>query len=229
MRVEVFSDIACPWCYVGQVRFERALSEYAGMHGTTVLHCPYQLNPGLPEEPQPLLDYYVHRYGTAFRDRQAAVADVASTEGLKLHLQRALAVNTFTAHRLLWLAEHEYGAATQRDVKHALMRTYLTDGGDTADRETLAALAAQAGMDRDRVRTALAGDTGAAEVREGLRLAQDLGIRSVPTFVFDGRYIAQGAQDVAVFRRVLEQLRAEGQTAGSERVAPVCAKGARTA
>ncbi|MFD9688961.1 DsbA family protein [Kitasatospora sp. NPDC059146] len=210
MKVEIFSDIACPWCYIGQVRFERALEEFPGKADVEVSYRPYQLNPDMPYEPQPLLDYYLARGGAAFRDDHAQTADVATEEGLHFDLERALAVNTLPAHRLVWLAERDYDASVQHVVKHALMRTYLADGGNVADLDTLVALAQQAGMDPDKVRSALAGDTGTEEVKAEMRHADRIGVRAVPSFVFDGRLAVRGAQSTATFRKVLEDVAAQG-------------------
>ncbi|CAM5408728.1 polyketide synthase [Streptomyces spiroverticillatus] len=204
MKVDIYSDIACPWCYVGQVRFEQALTTFPGRRDVQVFHRPYQLNPALPYEPQPLLDYYLARGGVTFRDDHVKVVGVAREDGLTLDLERALAVNTLPAHQLLWLAGRDEDGGDQHAVKHALMRTCLTDGGNVADPDTLVALAQQAGMDPDRVRAALADGTGIAEVKTAMRQADQLGVRAVPTFVFDSRLAVRGAQDTATFQRVLE-------------------------
>ncbi|MFD8417614.1 DsbA family protein [Streptomyces sp. NPDC059650] len=216
MKVEIFSDIACPWCFVGQVRFERALEEFPGKDDVEVSYRPYQLNPAMPYEPQPLLDYYLARGGAAFRDDHARISDVAKAEGLDFDMERALAVNTFSAHRLMWLAERDHASGVQHAVKHALMRTYLTDGGNVADLDTLVTLAHQAGMDPDRVRADLASGAGTAEVKAAMRHADQIGIRAVPTFVFNGRLAVRGAQDTAIFRQVLEDVAAQSTPSASD-------------
>lgn len=209
MKVEIYSDVACPWCYVGKVRFERALAAFPGGSDVDVSFRPYQLNPATPEQAQPLYDYYDKLFGPGFRDKHSQVADIAKAEGLDFRFDRALAVNTFTAHRLLHLTERDYGAAVQRDLKNALLRAYFTDGGDVGDRDQLVDLAAGVGVDPERARAWLAGDEGAAETEAEIEQARQLGIQAVPTFVFEGRYAVQGAQEASTFLRVLEQVAAE--------------------
>ncbi|MFI1584527.1 DsbA family protein [Embleya sp. NPDC020630] len=226
MRVDIYSDIACPWCYIGQVRFERALAAFPGRADVEVSYRPHQLNPAMSDEPQPLLDYYLARGGAAFRDDHAALSDVAKGDGLALDLERALAVNTLAAHRLMWLAERDYDESVRHAVKHALMRTYLTDGGNVADPDTLVALARHAGMDPDRARADLADGSGTAEVTAAMRQADRLGIRAVPTFVFDDRLALRGAGDIATFQRVLEEVAARGLPSTPDTAA--CADGGCT-
>lgn len=215
MQVEIYSDVACPWCYVGKARFERALAAFPGHTGVDVTYRPFQLNPSTPEQAQPLYDYYDQLFGPEFRSRHSQVGEIAEREGLEFRFDRALAVNTFTAHRLMWLTEHHYGAATQRDLKNALLRAYFTDGGNVGDHETLADLAAGVGVDRDRALGWLSGQDGVAEVTAELAHARELGIQAVPTFVFDGKYAVQGAQEASTFLRVLEQVAAESAAESS--------------
>ena len=207
MKVEIYSDVACPWCYIGKTRFERALETFPG--DVDVSFRPFQLNPSTPEPAQPLYEYYDGLFGPGFRDQHGRVVELAAKEGLDFRFDHALAANTFTAHRLLWLTERDYGAAVQRDLKNALLRAYFTDGQDVSDRETLVTLAEGVGVDPDRARGWLAGDEGVEDVRAAIAAAQRLGIQAVPTFVFDGKYAVQGAQDVATFVAVLEQVAAE--------------------
>jgi predicted DsbA family dithiol-disulfide isomerase len=212
MKVEIYSDIACPWCYVGKARFERALAAFPGAGDVEVSYRPFQLNPATPEQAEPLYEYYDKLFGPQFRGKHGQVADIAKAEGLDFRFDRALAVNTFTAHRLLWLTRRDYGDAVQRDLKDALLRAYFTDGGNVGDTDTLVGLAAAAGVDPERARGWLTGDEGTAEVRAELERARQLGIQAVPTFVFEGRYAVQGAQEAATFLRVLEQVAAEFST-----------------
>ncbi len=206
MKVEVYSDVACPWCYVGKVRFERALGAFPQAGDVEVTYRPFQLNPATPEQAQPLYEYYDEHFGPGFRDNHARITDVAAQEGLEFHLDRALAVNTFTAHRLLLLAEKNYGAPTQRDLKAALLRSYFSDGGNVNDTETLVRLAEEVGIDGERARTWLTSDEGVDDVKVELNHAHELGINSVPTFVFDGKWAVQGAQPTSTFLQVLEQV-----------------------
>jgi predicted DsbA family dithiol-disulfide isomerase len=215
MKVEIYSDVACPWCYVGKARFERALTAFPGAGEVEVSYRPFQLNPATPEQALPLYDYYDQLFGPGFRSKHSQVSDIAKQEGLDFHMERALAVNTFTAHRLLWLAEQHYGADVQRDLKAALLRSYFTDGGNIGDTDTLVGLAKEVGMDADQAHEWLTSDEGTAETRAEIAHAGQLGINSVPTFVFEGKYAVQGAQATSTFLQVLEQVAAESATEGA--------------
>jgi predicted DsbA family dithiol-disulfide isomerase len=209
MKVEIYSDVACPWCYVGKERFERALGAFPQAGDVEVSYRPFQLNPAMSQEPQSLYEYYDERFGPGFRENHHRVSDIAAEEGLEFRMDQALAVNTFTAHRLLWLTLQHYGAQAQRDLKSALMRSYFTDGGNVNDTDTLVRLAEEAGVDGDRARAWLTSDDGADEVKAELNQAHELGINSVPTFVFEGKWAVQGAQPTSTFLQVLEQVKAE--------------------
>jgi predicted DsbA family dithiol-disulfide isomerase len=225
MKVEIYSDVACPWCYIGTARFERALAAFPAASDVEVSFRPFQLNPSAPAVAQPLYDYYDQLFGPGFRSRHAEVAAAAAREGLDFHLDRALAVNTFTAHRLLWLTERDYGATTQRALKAALLRTYFTDGGNVGDTDTLVTLAVEVGVDRAQATEWLSGADGTTEVTEEIDTARAIGVQAVPTFVFDGRYAVQGAQDASVFLRALEQVVAESASGGDDGDA-ACSDGA---
>jgi predicted DsbA family dithiol-disulfide isomerase len=208
MKVEIYSDVACPWCYVGKERFERALAAFPQAGDVEVSYRPFQLNPAMSDEPQSLYEYYDERFGPGFRDNHARISDVAADEGLEFHMDVALAVNTFTAHRLLWLTLQNYGAQTQRDLKSALMRTYFSDGGNVNDTDTLVRLAEEVGVDGDTARAWLTSDDGVDDVKAELDQAHEIGINSVPTFVFEGKWAVQGAQPTSAFLQVLEQIKA---------------------
>ena len=210
MKVEIYSDVACPWCYVGKARFERALSAFP--RPATSRSASGRSSSTRPaEQAQSLYEYYDERFGPGFRDNHTRVSDIAAQEGLEFHLDRALAVNTLTAHRLLMADRAALRRRRrQRDLKAALMRTYFSDGGDVNDTDTLVRLAEGVGVDADRgprladQRRRRRRGPGRAE-----RSARELGIKSVPTFVFEGKCAVQGAQDASTFLQVLEQVAAE--------------------
>jgi len=214
MRIEIYSDVACPWCYIGKRRFERALSAFTGRDGVEVVFRPFQLDPTTPTTATPLLPRLEKRFGPGFRAAAARTEEMARSEGIAIDHGRALAVNTLLAHRLLWLAEREYGAAVQRDLADRLFEAYFATGANVGDRDTLASLAASVGMDRDRVSRFLSSQEGEAEVRAEIADARALGVDAVPTFVFDGRYAVSGAQPASTFLQVLEQVASE---AGAEK------------
>ncbi|HEY0995250.1 MAG TPA: DsbA family oxidoreductase [Gemmatimonadaceae bacterium] len=229
MKVEIYSDVACPWCYIGKARFERALGAFAGAAGVDVVFRPYQLDPATPRAAVPMFQYLEQRFGPGAGGMVARVADTARQEGLTMDFEHGLAANTFDAHRLMWLAEREHGADVQRALGERLFRAHFAEGRDIGDAEALAELAAAAGMDASRARAFLGTDEGTDEVRRQVAEAQEMGITAVPTFVFDDRYAVQGAQPTSAFLQVLEQVAAEAQATGAEAApdaAASCANGA---
>lgn len=209
MKVEIYSDVACPWCYIGEARFERALAAFPGAEEVEVVYRPYQLDPAAPAEAEPMLEYLERRFGANARAMAGRVAENARGEGLVMDYDRGLAVNTLDAHRLLWLAEREHGPEVQRAVATGLFEAHFSRGSDVGDPEVLAGIAAAAGMDAGRVREYLASDEGAREVREEIAGAQRLGITAVPTFVFEEKYAVQGAQPTSAFLQALETVARE--------------------
>ena len=209
MRIDIYSDIACPWCYIGERRFARALADRPDADAIEVVFRPYQLDPDLPETPQPLMQRLAEKFGAQKDAAMERVMAMAEDEGLTMRFDDALAVNTFTAHRLLWWAEQTADPATQRALAEKLFEAYFTNGENVADPDVLADVAAEVGLDRERARTFLASDEGADEVQALIEHAQRLGIRAVPTFVFNDESAVQGAQPADTFRRVLDDLMGE--------------------
>ena len=223
MRVEVWSDVVCPWCFIGKRRFEEALARFPGRADVSVLYRPFQLDPTAPPGvATPVLEVYRRKFGGTEPAQQIIdhVTRAAAEEGLSFHLDRAVRANTMLAHRLLWLAEQR---GVQAAVKERLLRAYFTEGSNIGDPDTLADLAAEAGLDGAEVRTFLDSDAGISEVGAEMRRAAEMGITAVPTYVFDGRWAVPGAQDPEVFLRVLERVTemesepaAEGESAAAE-------------
>ena len=216
MKVEVYSDIACPWCYIGKHRFERALAAFPGGAAVDVVYRPYQLDPGAPAQASSHRAYLDSRYGPGSAAMDAKVARIGEGEGIAFDFDRALHVNTLDGHRLLRLAELEYGHETQARLQEKLFAARFANGGNVGDPDQLADLAAEAGIDRARAAAYLATDEGEKEVREEIDEARALGVTSVPTFVFEGKWAVSGAQEASTFLRVLEQVAAETGTAGAE-------------
>ena len=229
MRVEIYSDVVCPWCYIGERRFARALAAFPQGEAVEVVYRPYQLDPGAASAPAPLLGALERKFGARARGMVQHVTATAKAEGIDIAWEDAVSANTLTAHRLMWLAEREYGAATQRVLAEKLFEAHFTRGGDVGDRGLLAELAAACGMDAERVGAYLASDEGVAETRRAIAEAQQLGVRAVPTFVLDGKYVVEGAQPMSTFLRVLEEVAArsgapEGD-AGDDAADASCADG----
>ncbi|MFC8453955.1 DsbA family oxidoreductase [Kitasatospora sp. NPDC057223] len=223
MKVEIYSDIACPWCYIGKRRFEQALATFDGRADVEVVYRPYQLVPDAPETATPHRAWLTERYGPKSVEMDARVTELGAAEGITYDFDTALHANTFLGHRLLHLAEQEYGPAVQGALKEALLKAHFSDGADIGDRAALTGIAVAAGLDRPRVTAYLAGEEGAEEVRAQLDEARALGISAVPTFVFEGRWAVQGGQESETFLRVLEQVAAE--TAAEAPTAPAASAG----
>lgn len=215
MKVEIYSDVVCPWCYIGERRLARALAAFPGTAEVEVVFRPYQLDPDAPERAVPIADYLTKRFGDVSETMQAQVSAAAESEGIVIEWDRAQATNTRTAHRLLRLAEREYGGPVQRVLAEHLFDMHFTRGGDVGDVAELTDAAVAAGMDRQRVATYLESDEGAAELDAEFERARGIGIRGVPTFVFDNRFVVQGAQPATQMLRVLHQVaQADSQRGG---------------
>lgn len=207
MLVEIWSDIACPWCHIGKARFEAALAEYEHKDSVEVVWRSYELQPDAPRtNPGTTTEALKAKYGRSaaqVAEMLAQVTEAAAGEGLEYHLDRAVAANTFDAHRLVHLAgKHGLG----HQVMTRLMRAYQSDGLNVADHDTLARLAAEAGLAEDDVRGLLRSDDYAAEVRADQRRGRAFGVTGVPFFVFDELHGASGAQPKEFFLAALRQL-----------------------
>jgi predicted DsbA family dithiol-disulfide isomerase len=210
MKVEIYSDIVCPWCYVGKRRFERALAAFPGAGSVEVVYRPYQLVPDKSEQPEPHRRYLAERFGASQADAMdARLVELGRAEGLAFDFDRAIENNSLLAHRLLWHALTVYGSKVQAVLKDRLLTAHFAEGVDIGDSHALADLAAQAGLDRDRAAVFLASDDGREEVLAQIDGARQLGITAVPTFVFEGQWAVQGGQEPSAFLRVLEQVAEE--------------------
>jgi predicted DsbA family dithiol-disulfide isomerase len=203
VEVEIWSDVVCPWCYIGKRRFEAALADVSEEIDVDVVFRPFQLDPtASPGKAGPVLEAYAKKFGSRERAQQIIdhVSAIAAESGLEFRLDRALRANTLLAHRLLWLAETK---GKQAAMKERLLQAYFMDGLDVGDPEVLADCAADVGLDRSEVRAFFDTDAGLAEVRAEIEKAGELEITAVPTFVFDRRWMVPGAQDPETFAQVL--------------------------
>ncbi len=206
MHVEIWSDIACPWCYIGKRRFEAALSRFEHADDVTVTWRSFELDPEAPlERPGERAAHLAAKYGSSLeqaRAMQQQMTDVAASEGLEFRFDVARDGSTFDAHRLLHL-----GAAhgRQDQLKERLMRAYLGEGELMSDRATLERLAAEAGLDAGAAREVLAGDAYSADVRADEAAAAALGISAVPFFVVDRSIGTAGAQSAEVLLDLLRR------------------------
>ena len=206
VEVEIWSDVVCPWCYIGKRRFEAAVAELADEIDVKIVFRSYQLDPtASPGKTVPVIDAYAKKFGGYERAQEILdhVTEVAAESGLHFRMDRALRANTLLAHRVLWLAQ---ATGQQVALKERLLQAYFVDGLDVGDPEVLATCAAEVGLDHDRVLAFLSSDGGRAEVGHDLQSAIEMDITAVPTFVFDGKWIVPGAQDTVTFVQVLRRV-----------------------
>ena len=206
VEVEIWSDVVCPWCYIGKRRFETAMARVAGEIDVDVVFRPYQLDPtASPGKAGPVVDAYAKKFGGPERAREIIdhVTAVAAESGIQFRMDRALRANTLLAHRLLWLAQ---ATGQQVAMKERLLQAYFIDGLDIGRPDVLARCASEIGLDHDRVLAFLDSDDGLAEIRDELHTASEMGITAVPTFVFDGMWMVPGAQDPDTFVQVLHRV-----------------------
>jgi predicted DsbA family dithiol-disulfide isomerase len=209
VQVEVWSDVACPWCYVGSRRLEAAI-EQTGL-AVDVVYRAFELDPNVPPDGPPLAEYLERKFGDRSRV-QAAHARLTSAGvelGIDFRWSQMKRANTFDAHRLIVWALRGGGPAAQGRMKRALLQAYFTDGRDVADRSVLAEVAATAGFDHAEVVEVLASDAEAGTVRAEEAAAHQNGIAAVPTFVIEGRWMLQGAMETDKWVRALPRLQAE--------------------
>ncbi len=202
VAIDVFSDVVCPWCFVGKRRLEKALKKL-GWSGSSVRWRAFQLNPDMPRGGMDRAEYRARKFGSLDYSRQleARVAEAGAAEGIEFHFDRIeRAPNTFDAHRLVWMAGRE---GAQDDVVEGLFRGYFLDGRDVGDPDVLSDIARSCGM-KDLLDT----DAGKAEVLADRRAAQEAGISSVPSFFVQGVYAASGAQPPDELAEILKRVAA---------------------
>jgi len=225
VHVEIWSDIACPWCYVGKRRFEAALADYEHRDEVTVTWRSFELDPTAPAvRDEDAATHIAKKYGTTpekAREMQRGLTETAAADGLDFRLDLAKLGNTFDAHRLVHLGA---SLGIQDQVEERFMRAYQVEGEAIGERETLERLAIDAGLPADEVRDVLLTERYAEDVRDDERTAEQLGVRGVPFFVVDRAVAVSGAQPPEVLRQLLEQARpapavavvAEGDTCGPD-------------
>lgn len=204
LLIQVFSDVICPWCYIGKRRLEKSLAA-AGRRDARVRWLPFRLNPDMPGEGMGRREYRSAKFGSWERslalDEQ--VAGVGRAEGIAFAFEKiSRTPNTLDAHRLIGAADAE---GVQDAVVEALFRAYFVEGLDLGDTPTLLDAAAGAGLDRVRAEELLRGDRGLDEIQAGEEQARLLGVRGVPFFVMNGAVAVSGAQEVPAFIAAFER------------------------
>ena len=217
MQVEIWSDIMCPFCYIGKRKFETALSQFDGRDDIDVIWKSFQLDPDSPTQPdKSVYEHLSERKGMSIeqaRQMTNQVAERAAQVGLNFNFDKAVTANSFDAHRLLHLA-HEHGV--QNEVKEELLTAYFTDGKNVADWATLAQLGENVGLDPQEIKTVLQTDQYADEVQRDIYESRQLGVQGVPFFVFNRKYAISGAQESSTFLGALTTAFAEWKEADPE-------------
>jgi predicted DsbA family dithiol-disulfide isomerase len=210
VKVDIWSDVVCPFCYIGKRRFERALESFPNRDAVEVVWHSFELNPNTPTNATgSVAAYLAESRGmpvSAVAQMMARTAEMGRHEGLEMRLSESQVANTRRAHEVLHVARAH---GTQDVVADRLFRAYFTEGERIGDFETLIRLATEAGLDPAEVRTALDEGTHAQSVLDDERTAAELRISGVPFFVFNDTYAISGAQPLALFTQTLDKVWAE--------------------
>jgi len=206
LKVEIWSDVVCPWCYIGKRRFEAALARFAHRDDVDVVWRSFELDPSAPAlRDVDNAERLAAKYGMSRQqavETQNRLTQTAAAEGLTFRFDVSKSGNTFNAHRLLHLASER---GLQDELKERLMRAYFSEAEPIGDNDALVRLAAEVGIPSAEARAVLSSDTYSADVRAEEREASELGINGVPFFVIDRRYGVSGAQSPDVLLQALDQ------------------------
>jgi len=219
IKIDVVSDVVCPWCYIGKRRLEKALDQLSGQYDFDVEYQPFELNPDAPKEGVNHKEYLVKKMGGEARYKQITdhVTQTAATEGLKFDFSKqGLSPNTRDAHRIIYLSKDE---GKQLEVKEALMKAYFEEGADLTKTENLIAIAVKAGLDEAKVKAWLASDEGLEEVLLSEQTNAQRGISGVPFYIINNKYGVSGAQPTEAFIEMLTQV---GKESGVTSQGEVC-------
>ena len=210
LRIDFVSDVVCPWCAVGLMSLEKALERTRGEVEADIHFQPFELNPQLGPEGEDAVEHLQKKYGmpaAQLEANQQAIRSRGAELGFTFDMERRRHIyNTFDAHRLLHWAESE---GHQRELKHALLRAYFTEGGNVSDHDSLVGIATAVGLPADRARDILASDEYAKDVRIVEQYFTDAGIRGVPAIILERKHLVSGGQPVEVFEQALRQVAAE--------------------
>jgi len=209
INIDIWSDVVCPWCYIGKRKFESALANLGDEIAVNVTYRAYQLDPtASPGKTEPVRGVYERKFGGPEQaDRIIShVSSVAADAGLEFRMDDAQRANTLLAHRLIWRAGQPDSPIAQSDVKELLLASYFTNGKNIGEPDELATLMETLGAHRDEVIQFLESDDGVDEVQGELAGASQLGITAVPTYVVEGQWSIPGAQEAETFERVLRRL-----------------------
>lgn len=207
MKVDIWSDVVCPFCYIGKRKFEKALENFKDKDNVEIEWHSFQLDPDLEYVPgQSVHEYLGKRKGVSAAEGKKmndAMTAMAKEVGLEYNFDKAVINNTFNAHRLLHFAKEK---GVQNELKERLFKAYYTEGKNIGDTDTLVQLSEEVGLKADEVRGVLENDQYAQEVQMDQYQAQQMGIHGVPFFVFNNKYAVSGAQPTELFEQVLQKV-----------------------
>lgn len=208
MRFDIWSDVVCPWCYLGWRRFNKALEKVGGEDIEVVWHA-YQLDPGAPEQAEPLRPSLERKYGpNSFDQMTGRLIGLGKEEGIEYNFEDAKSMNTLRAHELLaWAAEN----GKQSELMERIFHDYFTNGADMNNDKVLIDAATSVGLDGDMAGEVIASRSYKDAVAADIAQAQAVGISGVPAFVINQQFLISGAQETEQFVRAIEQMRSEGQ------------------
>jgi protein disulfide-isomerase len=206
MKVEIWSDIMCPFCYIGKRKFEAALEKFPKKNEVEIIWKSYQLDPNIKEQPgKDIYSYLAEAKGQSLewsKKMHENVVNMAKSVGLEYNFDKAVIANSFDAHRVIQLAKkHGLGDA----IEERLFKAYFTEGKNFADHETLAAIGEEVGLDRKEILSLLNSNDLADNVHSDIEEGMRLGLRGVPFFVFNRKIGVSGAQDSEIFLQALEE------------------------
>jgi predicted DsbA family dithiol-disulfide isomerase len=207
LRIDLVSDVVCPWCIIGYRQFMKAFAERDGQIELDLHWHAFELNPQMPAEGQHLREHLAEKYGTTAEQSSKArqrLTDIGESLGFRFNYRDDMKmVNTFRAHQLLhWAGELD----CQTELQDALFAAFFTDGQDVNDTEVLVDVCAAVGLDRTEALAVLEDARYVQAVRDDQRQWLEQGIQAVPTFVVNQQYFVQGAQEAAAFGRMLDKL-----------------------
>jgi len=212
MKIEIWSDVVCPFCYIGKRKFEAALNEFPGRGNVEIEWKSYQLSPVMKTDPSKSIHQYLAEHkGISLEEAKQlndSVTEIAAQVGLVYNFDKAVVANSFKAHRFLHFAR-QYGK--QNEVEEKLFQAYFTDGKNIDDVEILAEICAEIGLDKSALKETLKTGEFADDVRMDIYEASQVGAQGVPFFVFDNKYAVSGAQESSLFSEVLAKSYSEWQ------------------
>lgn len=210
LKIDIVSDVACPWCYIGKKHLEKALENFDSQAVEITWH-PFQLDPTIPKEGLNRDEYFINKFGSIDRIEQIfeRVVTVGANAGIDFDFDKMTkAVNTIPLHKLLHVAREE---GTQNELKDKLLKGYFTDGIDYSNNEQLVSFMENFGWTREKTKGVLANDEISYHVSQEIKHFQNLGISGVPFFIFNNKYGVSGAQPTTVFLETLEKVSQEMQ------------------